>query len=216
MRKLMAEYDRQDENLEDATESTQQGVTLLVLKGSLEQKDLFDRGDFRQPWEDRYGLVPALYQKVDRLIGELQHFLSCASELVPGRTRHFHIDPEDSIVPILQGASSVAQLVAAWEILRSRLESGQKFLTKYENEFYSSDVGKSPMLSPTSTTVELEEELKVLDGGDQKMRHMVAYYPHHSFPMREDQVEGLVECHYHQVGRRFSFPPSWWDSLPRG
>jgi hypothetical protein len=55
MRRLKAEYERMDENLEDAMESTKQGATLLALKGSLEERDVFDWGEVRQPWEPRYG-----------------------------------------------------------------------------------------------------------------------------------------------------------------
>jgi hypothetical protein len=207
MRKLKAEYERMDENLEDATESTKQGATMLTLKGSLEERDLFDRGEVRQPWEPRYGLVQELFLKVDRIVGEMQHFLSRAASLVPGRSQYFHIDPEDSIVPILRGCSNVSQLVAAWEIIRSRIELGQKFLLKYEDEFYSADAGRSPALSPTSTTVELEEGLKTLDGGDEKMRHMVTFYPHHSIPgLRDDQRARILKEEWNSL---VSWPRSW-------
>ncbi|KAJ7805277.1 hypothetical protein B0H13DRAFT_2387811 [Mycena leptocephala] len=56
------------------------------------------------------------------------------------------------------------------------------------------------MLSPTSTTVELEEVMKGLEDGDQKMRHMVAFYPHHRLPnLRDDQTNLILKAEWSEL-----------------
>ncbi|KAJ7080896.1 hypothetical protein B0H15DRAFT_803824 [Mycena belliarum] len=172
--KLMAEFCKQDESIEDATESTAQGVLMLSLHVVLEEKDVVDRGVNRP----RFALEQRLYSPIDRIIGEMQHFLQKVSALVPGRDRYFRIDPEDTMLPLLYGCGDRAQLYMAWEILRSRITLGRKFLDKYVKEV------ANPMriedYSPASTSAELKEGMQALDDPDLKLRHMLAYYPHHN------------------------------------
>ncbi|KAJ7429242.1 hypothetical protein B0H11DRAFT_2266488 [Mycena galericulata] len=188
IRRLREEYEKQDESLEDATESTLQGATLLGFKSTLEQEDIVDRGDARERGQGRFGLEERLYVRTDRIVGELQFFLQRAARLSPARERYFHVDPEDAIIPLLEGSSDIPQLRAAWEILRSRIVLGMRFFNKYEAEVYDDAAGRTPPRSPASTAVEVEEGLRALETSDQKLRHMVAYYPHHHNPtLRHDQ-----------------------------
>ncbi|KAJ7430271.1 hypothetical protein B0H11DRAFT_1943358 [Mycena galericulata] len=188
IQRLRDEYEKQDESLEDATESTLQGATLLGFKSTLEQEDIVDRGDARERGQGRFGLEERLYARTDRIVGELQFFLQRAARLSPARERYFHVDPEDAITPLLQGSSDIPQLRAAWEILRSRIVLGMRFFDKYEAEVYDDAAGRTPPRSPASTAREVEEGLRALETSDQKLRHMVAYYPHHHNPtLRHDQ-----------------------------
>jgi hypothetical protein len=86
---------------------------------------------------------------MNRILGELQHFLIRAASLVPGQNRHFHIDPEDTIFPLLGNSSDLGQVLAAYKIIRSRVSLRQRFLDKYKGEFYSLGVNRrrSPALS---------------------------------------------------------------------
>ncbi|KAJ7432265.1 hypothetical protein B0H11DRAFT_1760773, partial [Mycena galericulata] len=155
MQRLRGEYEKQDESLEDATESTLQGATLLGFKSTLEPGDFVDRGEARERGQGRFGLEERLYARTDRIVGELQFFLQRAARLSPLRERYFHIDPEEAITPLLQGCSDLPQLCAAWEILRSRIALGMRFFDKYEAEVYDDAAGRTPPRSPASTAVEV-------------------------------------------------------------
>ncbi|KAJ7906579.1 hypothetical protein B0H13DRAFT_2333316 [Mycena leptocephala] len=175
---LMLEYEKEDESLEDPTMSTSQGALMLSLHTELEDRDVLDRGLVRLPGVSRYALEPDLLTRVDRIAGELQYFLQRGSALVPGRTRYFRVDPEDSIIPVLKGCSNVAQLVVAWGILRKRLHLGREFIQKYAREFRNPDSIED--YSPASTTKELTEEMRKMPSDEARMRFMIAYYPHHN------------------------------------
>ncbi|KAJ6469236.1 hypothetical protein DFH09DRAFT_1111217 [Mycena vulgaris] len=178
MARLVAEFEKQDDSLEDSVESTAQGAHMLSLKETLENNEVVDRGAVREDGLPRYMLKPSLYKRVDRVVGELQYFLQRSSALVVGRQRYFRIDPEDAILPVLEGCSNLAQLLVAWEILRSRISLGIDFFWKYVKEFRNPDSIEA--YSPISTTVGMQEELKAIDGSDLKLRHMLAYFPHHN------------------------------------
>ncbi|KAJ6477131.1 hypothetical protein C8R47DRAFT_1220059 [Mycena vitilis] len=186
MERLIQEYAKEgDENLEDPGESTEQGARLLALQMSLEAWDVEDRGEEREVGTPRYALEAKMMVRVDKIACELQLFLEKASALVVGRTRFFRVDPEDAILPILRGCGSMAQLVAAWEIMRKRLELGQAFFKKYLKEFRYPDSIED--YSPASTTMELKESLAEHKTGDARLRHLMAYYPHHNGGLRDYQ-----------------------------
>ncbi|KAJ7884947.1 hypothetical protein B0H13DRAFT_1889722 [Mycena leptocephala] len=176
--RLIQEFEKTDDSLEDAVESTAQGAYLLSLKSSLEEEDIEDRGGNRPPGVARFGLAEPLYRKVNRVVGELQYFVQRAANLVKGRDRHFRIDPEDAILPILEGCSNRAQLSAAWDIIRRRLELGGQFFRKYVKEFKNPDSIEA--FSPASTSASLSLALKNFPSEDNKLRQIIAYYPHHN------------------------------------
>ncbi|KAK6966539.1 hypothetical protein R3P38DRAFT_2397933, partial [Favolaschia claudopus] len=107
----------------------------LVGKKSLDKTDIHDRGILWKDAPPRFFLSPRFMEEIDRGIGELQTFIQRAAALLPNRANHFIIDPGDSCVPILKGAHDLFQLEAAWEIIRERLATGQRFFTKYIEEF---------------------------------------------------------------------------------
>ncbi|KAJ6499664.1 hypothetical protein C8R47DRAFT_971591, partial [Mycena vitilis] len=131
---------------------------MLSLKAELEDADVQDRGTDRPTGVSRYYLTPKLFKRVDRVVGELQYFLQRAAAMVAGRTRFFRIDPEDAIVPIFRGCNNLSQIIAAWGIIRKRLELGQRFFQKYVKEFQTPEANIE--YSPASTSVELTDDLK--------------------------------------------------------
>jgi hypothetical protein len=175
MSRLIQEYQREDDSLEDAVESTSQGALLLSLKYQLEANEIEDRGVGRPEGIPHYGLSEHIYQKVDRVVGELQYFLQRSATLVNGHERYFRIDPEDAILPLLAGRSNKAQLLVAWGILRKRLELGRQFFEKYVKEFNHPNGIED--YSPVSTTVELSEGLRVQEIFDLKLRHACLLSP---------------------------------------
>ncbi|KAJ7446942.1 hypothetical protein B0H11DRAFT_1929964 [Mycena galericulata] len=80
-----------------------------------------------------------------------------AADIVEGRTSHFIVDPEESCLTILRGATDLFQLEAAWDILRVRLRLGHKFFEKYTEEF--KDKSAAPT-SPASTNLALHSDLQ--------------------------------------------------------
>ncbi|KAJ7449714.1 hypothetical protein B0H11DRAFT_1677850, partial [Mycena galericulata] len=137
--------------------STYSSSLLLVAHLKLNKEDIWDRGIAKENAAPRFSLKPALLSRVDRVTYEMQTFLSQAAQLVPERETHFVVDPEDSCLPILRGANDLFQLEAAWEIIRSRLELGHRFLMKYIEEFKDKSLAPS---SPASTVAALHGEIK--------------------------------------------------------
>ncbi|KAJ7500938.1 hypothetical protein B0H11DRAFT_1714192, partial [Mycena galericulata] len=136
--------------------STYSSAQLLIAQQKLKKEDIWDRGIAKENTLPRFALKPSLLSRVDRVTAEMQAFLSQAAQLIPERETHFVVDPEDSCLPILKGAHDLFQLEAAWEIIRSRLELGHRFLMKYIEEF--KDKSQAPN-SPASTTAALHNEI---------------------------------------------------------
>ncbi|KAJ6449019.1 hypothetical protein C8R47DRAFT_999326, partial [Mycena vitilis] len=136
--------------------STFEGVKWIIAKSELLIVDIVDRGVPSRGVIARFAVSSKLFARVDRITAELQVFLKSASGLVEGRKTYFIVDPEDTCLPVLQGASDVAQLQAAWSLLRKRVELGDRYFSKYRDEY---EQGKA-MLSPTSTVPDLYDPLK--------------------------------------------------------
>ncbi|KAF8146734.1 hypothetical protein K438DRAFT_1990248 [Mycena galopus ATCC 62051] len=173
MEQLVKEY----EFVGDHQASTAEDVQMLGLKCTLEEADIVDRGANREPGSPRYGLEPKFLSHIARITAELQEFLFKASVLVPGRRRYFHVDPEQVLIPILEKSSDLPRILMAWEMLRKRIRLGHDFFLKYQKELRLPD--SITDFSPASTTAKLQEEVKNLETADEKMRHVLAYYPHH-------------------------------------
>ncbi|KAK6996603.1 hypothetical protein R3P38DRAFT_2565178, partial [Favolaschia claudopus] len=129
--------------------STYNSVQLLAAQTQLSKGDIWDRGIMKSDSPPRFQLAPTFFARISRVTAELQEFLRRASNLVPGRTTCFIVDPEDSCLPVLQSAHNLSQMEAAWELLRSRLELGHRFFLKYVAEFKDKDAIPA---SPASTS----------------------------------------------------------------
>ncbi|KAJ7438126.1 hypothetical protein B0H11DRAFT_1753069, partial [Mycena galericulata] len=137
--------------------STYTSVQQLVAKSRLNKEDIWDRGVAKKDAKPRFSLKPSFLTKVDRISAELQIFLQRAADIVEDRTSHFIVDPEESCLTILRGATDLFQLEAAWDILRVRLRLGHKFFEKYTEEF--KDKSAAPT-SPASTNLALHSEVQ--------------------------------------------------------
>ncbi|KAJ7494544.1 hypothetical protein B0H11DRAFT_1661440, partial [Mycena galericulata] len=150
----MATLQREYLTESESHDSTFEGVKWMVSKTELLPSDIRDRGISNSRPIPRFSLDPKLLVRVSRITGGLQAFLKAASQLIPDRNAYFIVDPEDTCLPILQGAGNLAQINASWQLLRKRMELGDKFFSKYQDE-YSQGVH---LLSPTSTNPELLNE----------------------------------------------------------
>ncbi|KAK6997336.1 hypothetical protein R3P38DRAFT_2798465 [Favolaschia claudopus] len=126
---------------------------------------------------------------VTRVSAELQEFLRQAANMVPGRTSHFVVDPEDSCLPVLNGAQDLNQLEAAWELLRSRLELGHRFFLKYVEEFKDKEAAPSSL---ASTVAALHQELKGGKSPLERIKTMYLDFPHHNSNLSVDDRRSLT------------------------
>ncbi|KAJ7430466.1 hypothetical protein B0H11DRAFT_1619565, partial [Mycena galericulata] len=137
--------------------STYTSVQQLISKLRLNKEDIWDRGVAKRDAKPRFSLKPSFLTRVDRVTAELQIFLERAANIVEGRTSHFIVDPEESCLTILRGATDLFQLEAAWDILRVRLRLGHRSFEKYTEEF--KDKSAAPT-SPASTNLALHSEVQ--------------------------------------------------------
>ncbi|KAJ7119392.1 hypothetical protein C8R46DRAFT_1238664 [Mycena filopes] len=169
-------YKDDEDSLEDEEEPLGQTLALIIGKKTLDEQEILDAGESREANTFRYSILRELSDSRENAIHNLQWYLSEASKLVPGRTRYFRVDPKDTLLPVLQGASDPQQIRVAWDLLRLRLETGERFFKKYIEE---AAAGKMITASPVSTTTSLLEGFDSLTSTEQKMKHFVTYYPRH-------------------------------------
>ncbi|KAJ7180419.1 hypothetical protein C8R46DRAFT_1210776 [Mycena filopes] len=173
-----------DDSLEDEEEAMSQSVALIVGKLVLDEQEIVDLGESREPGSFRYHIIDDLFQKATHVVNELQWYLSEASKLVSNRSRYFRLDPGHTLLPLLRGASHPQQIRVAWDLLRARIETGERFFKKYLGEVVNG--GRAENSSPASTTSSILEGFDLLTNTEQKMKHFVTYYPRH----KEDLSSG--------------------------
>lgn len=137
------------------------------------------------------------------------------SGLIPERQTFFKVDPRGTFIKVLNGATDLPQLHAAWFGLNKRIGLAQENLGKYEAQyrrpFESSDFVVPT--SPISTDPEIYEVMSDLGEIDSRMRYLYQSVPHlqdeiHSPRKLTDGStwddilplpENLAELHYSQV-----------------
>ncbi|KAJ7159408.1 hypothetical protein C8R46DRAFT_1038734 [Mycena filopes] len=170
----------------DEFESTSSAVSLLVAKSFLELSDVWDLGLRRNEYQPRFRVTPKFWGKINRVVSELQGFLDRAAALAERKSR-FTVDPEDTCLPVLAGASELEQLQAAWRILRQRLALGEKNFEKYLAEFQGSTVPSSPV----STAADIWVPLKAGFDTDSRLRHIYSKFPHHNADLSGYEIDQL-------------------------
>jgi len=129
--------------------STETSITWMLSLEELTLDLLIDRGEDRIKGLRHYHLVKTAMDKVCVVVTAQQTFVQqAAALLVEGKSR-FVVDPRDTLIPILQGTSSLPQLYVAWKVLISRMRLGVKTWEKYIAE-YQLQVGATA-LSPLPT-----------------------------------------------------------------
>ncbi|KAJ7506136.1 hypothetical protein B0H11DRAFT_1904040 [Mycena galericulata] len=159
--------------------STEQSVYMISSQRWLQETDVWDWGVPAIGGGHRFRLAPDLLGDVVRVTAELQTLLLKAVALIQDRSRCFQIDPNDTCVPVLRGADSLAQIQGAWEIITQRLRLGHENFIKYEAQ--AKNLVPIPT-SPISTAPELHEELKDEARPDSRLRLIVGRFPHHIGP----------------------------------
>lgn len=171
MAQLWLEYGRSSER----TTSTTTRAIGLATKRSLKADETIDQGPAFEGL-DRFRLQDKLTRNVAQTVAELQTFIQKMAGLITEREHYFILDPNETLLEILEGAESPGQLLAAWKALSTRIESAQRFMLKYRDEYM---MGMN-VVSPTSTNQQLLQDHRDLTSQDERLRQMYDYFPRHN------------------------------------
>ena len=188
MAKLIREFTSVDDDSQRIPTAT--NVTFFLSLTELSPEMVVDRGVNRDKGLPRYLLETSNLQLTEIVVTELQIFIQQASGLIAERKSFFIVDPGDTMMSILRGTSSLAQLNAAWSALRSRVELGMKAWKKYGVEYQHSPEER-PVLSPLSTLPELYTPLSDIEGDEQRLRYLFTHIPHHKEQLSSEGYSAL-------------------------
>ena len=147
MVQLMQEYS--SVVIESQLGPTERSIMWVLSLEELTLDHIVDRGEGRNRRLPRYHLGKATMDNVCSAVTAQQIFLQQAAALIAERKSHFIVDPGNTLIPILQGTSSLPQLYAAWKALITRVKLGVKAWERYIAEYQLQvDVA---VLSPLST-----------------------------------------------------------------
>ena len=121
-------------------------IRLVLSLEDLTPDLIVDRGEVRARSLPRYHLVKATMNNLTTVVTAQQIFLRQAAALIVDRKSHFIVDPGDTLIPILQGTSSLPQLYTVWRALITRIKLGVKAWEKYIAE-YQLQVGATALSS---------------------------------------------------------------------
>ena len=199
MAKLMEQYSGEEDGTNLSTEAR---VTLLATKDDLEP-ELIEKMEDPNKGITKYKLSDEFFEDFSKASTELQIFVEKAAGLLEERTRHFIVDPKDTLLHILKGTSSLPQLNVAWKTIQKRLELGHRTLNKYMEQYqHTPNPHMELLLSPVSTLPDLHSGLNDLHTADQRLRYL-----YQSFPNHHGQLSGQAETALNQ-GK------SWMNILP--
>ena len=198
MAELIREYT--SASIESQLGPTETSITLVISLEELTPDLIVDRGENRSKTLPRYHLASATMSNICTAVNAQQIFLQQAAAMIAERKSHFVVDPGDTLIPILQGTSSLPQLYAAWKALITRMKLGVKAWDKYIAEYRLQ--ADAAILSPLSTLQELHDPLKDLEDTDHKLRYIYGNIPHHKQQLSAEGYESLQKTR------------SWLDVLP--
>ncbi|KAJ6486003.1 hypothetical protein C8R45DRAFT_931025 [Mycena sanguinolenta] len=162
----------------DGQNSLSHQVKMNASSRSLESKEIFDRGKNRPIGTQRFSLAPALKEEIESTVLQMQSILNPSSELVPGQSNCFLVDPKDIILPVLKGAPSLEIINIAWVTLQRRLGLADRFFQKYYQELKSGN-GRNPFLLPTSTNDRVYDRMPTGDNIKEQLEFFHDSVHHH-------------------------------------
>jgi len=146
MAQLIQEYS--STVIESQLGPTETSIMWVLSLEELTLDYIMDRGEDRNWRLPRYHLVKDTMDDVCTAVMAQQDFLQQAAALIVDRKSNFIVDPGDTLIPILQGTSSLPQLYVAWKALITRIKLGVKAWEKYVAEYQLQAV--VAVLSPSS------------------------------------------------------------------
>ena len=132
--------------IESQLGSTKTSMMSVLSLEELTLDLIVDRGEVRARNLPRYYLAKDTMDGVCMVVTAQQDFLQQAAGLIVDRKSYFKVDPGNTLIPILQGTSSLPQLYTVWRALITRVKLGVKAWEKYIAE-YQLQVGASALSS---------------------------------------------------------------------
>lgn len=136
-----------------------------------------------------HGTKPLLGQ-IGHTANKLQVFIHHMVGLIEERSTYFQVDPNDTLLKVLEGAETTSQLHVAWLGLTSRLEVVQKFMLKYQQEYQNTLVP----FSPVSMNPDIHRYISGLLDIDDKLQNICGTIPHHANKLLHNTCQRLVEA----------------------
>ena len=133
MAQLIQEYS--SVMIESHLGSMEMSITSVLSLEELTLDLIVDRGENRKNHLARYYLGEATMSNVCAVVSAQQIFLQRAAALILERKSYFKVDPGGTLIPILQGTSSLPQLYTVWRALITRIKLGVKAWEKYIAEY---------------------------------------------------------------------------------
>ncbi|EDR04615.1 uncharacterized protein LACBIDRAFT_330428 [Laccaria bicolor S238N-H82] len=96
----------------ESSKSTQSRVMFYATKPSLARDEVIDRGP-GSPTQ-HYMVDKTLFEQIVRTVNELQVFIQHMAGLIEERTKYFQVDPDNTLLKVLEGAETTSQLHATW------------------------------------------------------------------------------------------------------
>ncbi|KIM42234.1 hypothetical protein M413DRAFT_27029 [Hebeloma cylindrosporum] len=112
MAQLWLEYGKSTER----STSTTMHAMGLATKRSLKADEVVDLGPSYE-MTGRFHLHDKLARSVIQTVEELQVFIRRMAALMPEHKSYFILDPDETLLEILEGGESLGQLLAAWRVL---------------------------------------------------------------------------------------------------
>ena len=141
--------------------------TSIMSVLSLEELTLdliIDRGEVRARNLPRYYLAKDTMDGVCMVVTAQQDFLQQAAALIVDRKSYFKVDPGDTLIPILQGTSSLPQLYTVWRALITRIKLGvkawEKYIAEYQLQMGAATLSPLPTLHLVFTPTTLPHQLQ--------------------------------------------------------
>jgi len=169
-------------------------INLVLNVMELAPDMIVDRGPDRDRTLPCYHLDAFNLDRVTTVVTELQIFLEQAAGLITEQTSYFTIDPGNTLLPILKGTSSLAQLHVVWLALRCRIKLGSKTWKKYIVE-YQLLADSKLTLSLLSTLPELYQPLQDIMELDKKLHYLYRHVPHYQEQLTQEGRNSLERTH---------------------
>ncbi|KAJ7123907.1 hypothetical protein C8R46DRAFT_1050303 [Mycena filopes] len=166
-----------DDSLNEEDESLRAETSHMTPK-TLSNAEILRHAFYKDDEESLEDDEEALSSSIAVISGKLSledaEIADAGAQRPPGTFRYRLVSP--LLDKQIQGSSNPQQIRVAWDLLRVRVGTGERFFNKYLSE---SENGHLENTSPASTASSMLEGFALMDSQEQKLKHLVTYYPRH-------------------------------------
>lgn len=121
-------------------------------KTEIDKRDIVDHGySASNPERRRFALRATPYDNLSLILDQMQTSLDTARDILGEEGSRYVLDPQNLMLPVLQGTQSLFELDRAWKVLVARLARAQDKFNKYVAQYKGEEVTASP--TPTNEEV---------------------------------------------------------------